>query len=101
MKSSGGNAASSVSGTIIRLTSGMALALAIGETGDTCWNITSNGGIRPRVIAHRTRAQLVSQCILPMRATVTSMMIAIAPKDSRELGESTAQGSSTTTASKT
>ena len=58
---SGRAAASSASGVTTRLTSGMATALASGETSENCWNSASSAGIMPSVIAHCARTHSASQ----------------------------------------
>src|SRR5688572_1579624 len=89
----------SASGTTIRLTTGIATALASGETMDICWNSASSGGIKARVTASCTRTQLASQCTFPMRPMVTYKMTATAPNESQNPGASTAHGSTSTTMS--
>src|SRR5688572_16104192 len=98
MTSKGIAAPISASGATIRLTIGIATALASGETIETCWNIASSGGISASVTATCTFAQPASQRGQAMRPTDTYVMTAIAPNESQNPGASTAHGSSSTTA---
>src|SRR5256714_10347077 len=93
----GSTAPASASGVITKLTSGIASALAIGETSDTCWNSTSSRGARPRVTAHCTLAHCASQWGLVVRQVATKKITATAANDSQKPGDSTAQGSSART----
>src|SRR5258706_507232 len=96
-KTNGSTMPISVSGTTTNLTTGIAIAFATGEPSDICWNIASNNGIRPSVIAHCTRAHATSQCSGAMRPVVTNMITATAPNDSQNPSASTAHGSITST----
>ena len=60
-------AASSASGVTTKLTTGMAIAFAIGETTDTCWNSTRRSGASPIVIAHCTRPHTERPVLLAQR----------------------------------
>ena len=97
--SSGSAAPSNTSGTTTRLTSGIAMALAIGETSETCWNSPSSSGVRPMAIAHCTLAYSTSQWLRPMRCAVTYRISATAPNDSQKPTEITAHGSGINTPS--
>ena len=70
-KSRGKMVPSRVSGVTTRLISGMASALATGETSETCWNMASNAGTKPSVTAHCTLPHSCSQRGRPMRPTLT------------------------------
>src|SRR5436309_4695162 len=80
-----------------KLTSGIASALAIGETSDTCWNSTSSRGARPAVTAHCTLPHCASQWALAVRPVATKKITATAANESQKPGERTAQGSSART----
>src|SRR5258706_4342182 len=97
IQSSGSTDAASASGTTIRLTSGIAKALATGDTSDTCWNMASRNGTSASVTAHWVCAQTRNQPFLPIRDPPANMMTATAPKESQKPGAITAIGSSTTT----
>ena len=64
----GTNAATSATGTIANVTTGIATALARGPISETCWNSASDSGTRPSVIAHWARAALA--ILARPRATV-------------------------------
>ena len=55
MKSKGSTLPAKASGVTTMLTSGIAMALASGDTSDICWNQTSSSGAKASVIAHWTR----------------------------------------------
>jgi hypothetical protein len=81
----------------MKLTTGIASALARGDISDTCWNSASMGGSRPSVTAHWVRADAASQCPGPSRWQPTKSSRATAPKESQNPGETTAQGSMVST----
>ncbi|MNN27190.1 hypothetical protein D3C81_1407190 [compost metagenome] len=56
----GAAAAASDSGVTSRLTTGIAMALASGDTTDTCRNSNSVSGTSPAVTAHCVRAAAAS-----------------------------------------
>jgi hypothetical protein len=53
----------------MNVTTGIATALANGETIDTCWNSTSISGTRPSVIAACARTAARQVAMGPMRPT--------------------------------
>ena len=53
----GMTAASSASGVTMKLTTGMATALASGETSENCWKTSSSTGSEAKVAAHWTTPQ--------------------------------------------
>ena len=65
--SKNGSAPASASGVMTKLTSGIATALASGETSENCWNKASSAGSMPNVIAHCARPHSASQCAAPSR----------------------------------
>ena len=65
----------------------MAIALATGDTSDTCWNRASNSGVRPSVMAHCTLPHCASQCDLDVRPMPTWKISATAPKESQKPGD--------------
>ena len=68
-KSQGNTSDASVNGTTMKVTTGIATALATGETSETCWNSISISGTRPSVIAHCARAAAPRVDPAPMRPT--------------------------------
>jgi len=99
MKSNGITAPSKASGVTTRLMTGMAKALASGETMETCWNSASSRGVRPSVTTHCACAASRSQFSRATRPLPAYTNKATAPNDSQKPGASTAHGSSTSTAS--
>jgi hypothetical protein len=84
-----------------KLTSGIASALASGETSENCWNISSSSGSVPRVTAHCVAPQLATTRRQPRptssRAVPTKKSRPTATKDNQKPGASTAQGSISST----
>ena len=97
--SSSGRLPSSASGAMTKLTSGIASALASGETSENCWNRASSAGSMPSVTAHCARPHSSSQCTGPSRPLPIWNSSATAPKDSQKPPASTAHGSSSRTSS--
>ena len=98
--SSRGRQPASASGVMRKLTSGIASALASGETSENCWNKASSAGSIPSVMAHWVRIQSRSQCPEASRPPRTKNSKPTAPKESQKPAASTAQGSSNSTSSK-
>src|SRR3989338_7490067 len=97
MASTGTRAPNKVSGTTTRLTTGMAKALASGETMETCWNSASSKGVNPSVTAHWVCAASRSQSARASPPLAAYTITDTAPNDSQKPGDSTAHGSSSTT----
>ena len=93
----------SASGVTTKLISGIATALAIGLTIDTCANSSIVSGTSPSVTTYCVCAPSLSAFhepasgAAPVRPTVANRMMATAPNDSQKPGHSTAHGSSSTT----
>ena len=103
--------AASASGVTSRLTTGMATALASGDTSDTCWNSSASAGSRPTVSAACARAPSRTEAAsradhaaagadssrCRQRPPPHRISSATAPNDSQKPAASGAQGSSAQT----
>ena len=91
---------SSANGVTSQLTSGMAMALASGETSDACWNSKSKAGASASVTAACTVTQPRSLSGSARRPNVVHRIAAMAPNDSQKPADNTAHGSISNTANK-
>ena len=87
-------------GVTSQLTTGIAIALASGDTSETCWNSNSKAGASASVTAVCTLTHAESFELSPVRPTVTHRIAAIAPNESQKPGANTAHGSSSNTPNK-
>ena len=75
----------------------MATALASGEISETCWNRSHSAGASASVTAACATTQPPSLCGAATRPKVTHRIAAIAPNDSQNPADTTAQGSISST----
>lgn len=109
-KGAGSRLPASDKGVTTRLMTGMASALATGETSDTCENSSIVSGTSPTVTTYcvcapsataarrRRQRPACGGSGAVVRPAVAYSMVATAPNDSQKPGHSTAHGSSSTTA---